>query len=152
MRLTLWTDYAFRTLIYVGTKGDELSTIAGIAYSFGISKSHLMKIVNGLEQHGYLETIRGRYGGIRLRRMPADIRVGDVVRDTEEDLAVIGCLGESNFCTIERCCVLKGVFHEATQAFLRVLDEYTLSDLMMPRSKLLQSLGLKAVPVAVKVQ
>jgi Rrf2 family transcriptional regulator, nitric oxide-sensitive transcriptional repressor len=152
MRLTLWTDYAFRTLIYVAMKGDELSTIADIADSFGISKSHLMKIVNGLEQRGYLETVRGRRGGIRLKRMPADIRVGAVVRDTEEELAVIGCLSESNFCSIERCCVLKGVFHEATQAFLRVLDEYTLADLLLPRSKLLLTLGLKRSQAAEKSQ
>jgi Rrf2 family nitric oxide-sensitive transcriptional repressor len=150
MRLTLWTDYAFRTLIYVGIKGDELSTIADIADSFGISKSHLMKIVNGLEQRGYLETVRGRNGGIRLKRMPAQVGVGAVVRDTEEDLAVIGCLGESNFCSIERCCVLKSVLREATQAFLRVLDEYTLADLIRPRSRLVQALGLKAAPGAAK--
>ena len=143
MRLTLWTDYAFRTLIFVGIREERLSTIADIAKSFDISRSHLMKIVNGLERHGYLETIRGRNGGIRLRRPPGEIRAGDVVRDTEEELAVIGCLDQSNFCTIERCCVLKGALHEATQAFLRVLDEYTLADLIAPRSKLLQNLGLR---------
>jgi len=107
-----------------------------------------MKIVNHLEQGGYLETIRGRNGGIRLKRLPADIHVGAVVRDTEEELAVIGCLGESNFCAIERCCVLKGVLHEAMQAFLRVLDEYTLADLIAPRSKRFQSLGLTAATFA----
>jgi len=143
MRLTLWTDYSFRTLIYVGSKGDDLSTIAAIAGSFEISKSHLMKVVNRLEQRGYLETVRGRAGGLRLKRSPAEINVGAVVRDTEEDLAIVGCLSQSNFCSIERCCVLKGVLHEATQAFLRVLDQYTLADLLRPRTKLLHSLGLE---------
>src|ERR1700675_2734058 len=134
MRLTLWTDYAFRTMIYVGTKGDELSTIAQIAKSFDISKSHLMKVVNRLEQRGYIKTVRGRNGGIRLGRPAADIRVGSVVRDTEEELAVIGCLEKANFCSIERCCVLRSVLHEATQAFLRTLDGYTLADLLAPRT------------------
>ncbi len=142
MRLTLWTDYAFRTLIYVGTRGDELSTIAQIAKSFDISKSHLMKIVNKLEQLGYIETVRGRNGGIRLGRPAADVNVGSVVRDTEEELAVIGCLEKVNFCPIERCCVLRGALHEATQAFLRALDGYTLADLLAPRSKLMMRLGL----------
>ena len=92
MRLTLWTDYAFRTLIYIGAKGGGLSTIAEIAESFDISRPHLMKVVNRLGAQGYVDTVRGRNGGIRLARPPAQIRVGAVVRDTEEDLAVMGCL------------------------------------------------------------
>ena len=92
MRLTLWTDYAFRTLIYIGAKGGGLATIAEIAESFDISRPHLMKVVNRLGAQGYVDTVRGRNGGIRLARPPAQIRVGAVVRDTEEDLAVMGCL------------------------------------------------------------
>ena len=149
MRLTLWTDYAFRILIYVGTKGEELSTIAQIARSFDVSKSHLMKIVSKLEQLGYIETVRGRSGGIRLGRSAADINVGSVVRDTEEELAIIGCLGRVNFCPIERCCVLRGVLHEATQAFLRTLDGYTLADLLAPRSKLMTRLSFASTAIPV---
>ena len=89
MRLTLWTDYALRTLIYLGVKGDSLATIAEIAEGFDISRPHLMKIVNRLGVQGYVETVRGRKGGIKLARPPAQIRVGAVVRDTEEDLAVM---------------------------------------------------------------
>ena len=100
MRLTLWTDYALRTLIYVGAKGGRLSTIAEIAESFDVSKTHLMKVVNRLGQQGYIETVRGKGGGIRLGRPPAEIRVGAVVRETEEDLAVMGCLAETGFCRI----------------------------------------------------
>ena len=146
MRLTLWTDYALRTLIYVGAKGDRLSTIAEIAESFGVSKTHRMKVVNKLGQQGYIDTVRGKGGGIRLRRPPAEIRVGAVVRETEEDLAVMGCLTESGFCRIEGCCVLRRALRQATLAFLRTLDGYTLADLLAPGAVLVRSLGL---PVAV---
>jgi Rrf2 family transcriptional regulator, nitric oxide-sensitive transcriptional repressor len=145
MHLTLWTDYALRTLIYVGAKGEQLSTIAEIAESFDISKSHLMKVVNKLGQQGYIDTVRGKGGGVRLRRSPAEIRVGTVVRETEEDMAVMGCLAESGFCRIEGCCVLRRALRQATVAFLRTLDGYTLADLLAPGAVLVRSLGL---PVA----
>ena len=144
MHLTLWTDYALRTLIYLGVKGDSLATIAEIAEGFDISKPHLMKVVNRLGAQGYIDAIRGRNGGIRLARPPAQIRVGAVVRDTEENLAVMGCLSgsEPGFCRIEGCCVLRRAFREATLAFLDVLDRYTLADLLVPDRHLAQSLGL----------
>ena len=147
MHLTLWTDYALRTLIYVGAKGEQLSTIAEIAESFDISKSHLMKVVNKLGQQGYIDTVRGKGGGVRLRRPPAEIRVGTVVRETEEDLAVMGCLAASGFCRIEGCCVLRRALRQATVAFLSTLDGYTLADLLAPGAVLVRSLGL---PVAVR--
>jgi len=142
MRLTLWTDYALRTLIYVGAAGGRLATIAEIAESFGVSKTHLMKVVNKLGRQGYLDTIRGKGGGIRLGRRPAQIRVGAVVRDTEEELAVMGCLAETGFCRIEGCCVLRRALSEATGAFLTALDGYTLADLLAPGTPLVRSLGL----------
>src|SRR4051795_63682 len=142
MRLTLWTDYALRTLIYLGVNGDSLATIAEIAEGFDISRPHLMKIVNRLGVQGYVETVRGRKGGIKLARPPAQIRVGAVVRDTEEDLAVMGCLSESGFCRIEGCCVLRRALREAMLAFLEVLDRYTLADLLAPDRRLADSLGL----------
>ncbi len=143
MRLTLWTDYALRTLIFVGAKRGGLATIAEIAESFDISKLHLMKVVNKLGRQGYLDTVRGKGGGIRLARTPAEIRVGGIVRETEEDLAVMGCLAETGFCRIEECCVLRRALHEATQAFLRILDGYTLADLLTPGAWLAHSLGLQ---------
>ena len=144
MRLTLWTDYALRTLIYVGAKGGRLSTIGEIAASFGVSKTHLMKIVSKLGQQGYLETVRGKGGGLRLARPPEEIGVGTLVRETEEELAVIGCLAETGFCRIERCCVLREALREATLAFLRTLDAYTLADLLAPGARLIDNLGLAA--------
>lgn len=142
MRLTLWTDYALRALIYVGAKTDAPPTIAEIAETFGVSRTHLMKIVNRLARQGYLETIRGRGGGIRLARPAAEIGVGAVVRDTEEEIAVMGCLSEPGFCRIEGCCVLRRALREATSAFLDVLDGYTLGDLLTPGRTLAASLGL----------
>jgi Rrf2 family nitric oxide-sensitive transcriptional repressor len=142
MRLTLWTDYALRTMIYVGANKGQLSTISEIAESFDISKPHLMKVVNKLGQQGYLETIRGKGGGIRLGRPPEQITVGAIVRQTEEDLAVMGCLTGSGFCRIEGCCVLRGALRKATVAFLETLDRYTLTDLLEPHSKLVRQLGI----------
>jgi Rrf2 family nitric oxide-sensitive transcriptional repressor len=144
MRLTLWTDYALRTLIYVGAKDGHLATIAEIAESFDISKTHLMKVVNKLAQQVYLATFRGKGGGIRLGRSAALIVVGAVVRETEDDLAVLGCLAGPGFCRIERCCVLRGALRKATQAFLDTLDGYTLADLLAPREKLASRLGITA--------
>jgi Rrf2 family nitric oxide-sensitive transcriptional repressor len=86
MRLTLNTDFSLRVLIHVGLSGDKLTTINDIAQNFGISKAHLMKVVSDLSQNGYLETVRGRNGGIRLMREPRHINIGQVVRDTENRL------------------------------------------------------------------
>jgi Rrf2 family transcriptional regulator, nitric oxide-sensitive transcriptional repressor len=136
MRLTLHTDYSLRVLIHVGVADGKLVTISDIAKTFDISKQHLMKVVNNLSQKGYLDTVRGRGGGIRLSRPPCDIKVGEVVRATEETLGVIGCLEQRGYCPIQRVCELRGVFDEATQAFLAVLDKYTLADLIKPRRAL----------------
>ena len=144
MRLTLWTDYALRTLIFVGAKSGQRSTIAELARSFDVSKTHLMKVVNQLGQLGYLETVRGRSGGIRLGRPPSEIIVGEVVRQTEDDLAVMGCLASAGFCRIEECCVLRHALRQATRAFLATLDGYTLADLLAPRARLVHSLGIAA--------
>ncbi len=136
MRLTLNTDYSLRVLIHVGLCGDKLTRINDIAQSFGISRAHLMKVVNDLSQNGYLETVRGRNGGIRLMREPRHINIGQVVRDTENQLGVIGCLERRGFCPIERACVLRSALQDATQAFMAVLDAYTLADLIKPQRAL----------------
>ncbi len=143
MRLTLHTDYALRVLMFAGVGGGELSTIGEIVDHFDISKGHVMKVVHALGQKGYLETIRGKNGGIRLARTPAQISVGAVVRDMEEELGVLGCLqGEQNFCRIENCCVLRGALRDATNAFLAVLDQFTIEDLVKPRRPLARLLGI----------
>lgn len=136
MRLTLHTDYSLRVLIQVGLGDGKLTTINKIAESFEISRHHLMKVVNDLSQKGYLDTVRGRNGGIRLMREPRDINIGQVVRDTEDRLDVIGCLESKGYCRIERVCVLRGVLRDATGAFLAVLDRQTLADLIKPHKAL----------------
>jgi Rrf2 family transcriptional regulator, nitric oxide-sensitive transcriptional repressor len=142
MRLTLWTDYALRTLMYVGVQDDRLATIGEIAATFTISRAHLMKIVNQLARLGYLETVRGKGGGIKLGRRPEEIGVGGVVRDTEDELAVMGCFSDGGFCRLDGCCVLKRALREATRAFLTTLDRYTLADLLAPRPRLAERLGI----------
>jgi Rrf2 family transcriptional regulator, nitric oxide-sensitive transcriptional repressor len=144
MRLTLHTDYALRVLMYVGVKGNPLSTIPEIVEHFDISRGHVMKVVHHLGRLGYLETIRGKGGGIRLARKPSQINVGAVVRDMEEELAVLGCLqGNEGYCRIEQCCVLRSALRDATNAFLAALDRYTLADLIKPRRSLSRSLALE---------
>ena len=149
MRLTLHTDYTLRVLIQVAVADGKLTTINDIAETFDISKQHLMKVVNSLSRKGYLSTTRGRGGGVRLRRPPRDINIGQVVRETEETLDVIGCLQQRGYCPIERVCVLRGALHDATQAFLAVLDGYTLADLIRPQRALASflQLGQHAAPV-----
>ena len=142
MRLTLHTDYTLRVLIQIAVADGKLTTINDIAETFDISKQHLMKVVNNLSRKGYLHTTRGRGGGVRLRRPPRDINIGQVVRETEETLDVIGCLQQRGYCPIERVCVLRGVLHDATQAFLAVLDGYTLADLIRPQRALASFLQL----------
>ena len=142
MKLTLQTDYALRVLMYVAVKGEALSTIGQIADAFRISQAHLMKVVHRLGQLGYLSTVRGKGGGMRLGKPAETIIIGAVVRATEEDLAVLGCLGQEDFCRIQGMCALKGALGEATQAFLAALDKYTLSDLTAPRLGLSRALGI----------
>ncbi len=142
MRLPLHTDFALRVPIQVGLNDGKLTRINDIAQSFGISKAHLMKVVNDLSQKGYLDTVRGRNGGIRLMREPRDVNIGQVVRDTENQLDVIGCLQNKGYCPIERVCVLRGALRDATKAFLAVLDAHTLADLIKPQ-RVLSSLLLE---------
>lgn len=129
MRLTRYTDYALRTLIYVGLHEPEQSSIAAIARAYGISENHLTKVVHQLGRLGLIRTIRGRGGGLRLAKPPGEIVVGAVVRQTEDDLALVECFGGGS-CAITAPCRLRRVLGEALAAFLAVLDRYTLADLL----------------------
>jgi len=143
MRLTVYTDYALRLLMYLALKDDGLATIEEIAESYGISKNHLMKITHQLGVGGYIETIRGRHGGLRLARPAKEIGLGDVVRYTESDFAIVVCLEPvDEDCAVRPNCVLRRALERARDAFLKVLDEYTLKDLIRPRSALRSALAI----------
>lgn len=145
MRLTLYTDYSLRVLLYLGMKGSEkLSTIQEIADSYNISKNHLMKVTYELGQLGYIETIRGRGGGIRLKVDPKDINVGEVVRHTEEDFHLVECFDkDNNMCKISPACQLKHALHESMVAFVKVLDQYTLADFLHTKDDMMAILQMK---------
>lgn len=141
MHITRYTDYSLRVLIYLATRDDQLSTIQQIADSYDISRNHLMKVVHQLNKKGYIETIRGKKGGMKLRMQPSDINIGVLVRETEHDLSVVECLSGSNGCRISPVCGLKGMFSEAVEAFLKTLDQYTLAD-VIPQAHQAQLLRL----------
>ena len=130
MRLTTHTDYSLRVLMYLGARPGGLSTIREIATAYDISQNHLTKIVFELGRNGVLETVRGRNGGVRLARRPEQIRIGDVVRFTEEGTALVECFGSNSACVIAAPCRLKRALKQAQDAFLSVLDGLTLADLV----------------------
>jgi Rrf2 family nitric oxide-sensitive transcriptional repressor len=142
MRLTTYTDYTLRTLMYLAIDTGRHATIAEIAATWRVSETHLMKIVHHLGLAGDVETIRGRNGGIRLARPPGAINLGAIVRRTETDMDLVGCFNDAESCAISDACVLQAVLHEALAAFLAVLDRYTLADLIAPRAKLATLLRL----------
>ena len=145
MRLTTFTDYCLRVLMHVGAKPDGLVTIDEVAESYGISRNHLMKVVFRLGQLGYLETVRGKGGGMRLAVPPERINLGTLVRETEEDLALVECFqGGGRRCRVEPVCVLRDALGKALSAFLAVLDGYTLADLLKPRRRIAQLLDIAA--------
>jgi len=134
MRITRYTDYSLRVLIYVAVKGEQISTIREIADSFAISKNHLMKVVQELNSKGYLQAVRGKNGGLRLNGQPEDINIGKLVRDIEQDFALVECFDGGN-CHLTPVCRLKGVLAKALNAFFTVLDGYTLADLLPESSR-----------------
>ncbi len=144
MQLTRFTDYALRALMYLGLHREKLVTISEIARVYGISENHLMKIVHHLAQRGYVETVRGKGGGMRLARTPDMINIGGVVRDTEDNMDIAECFNADNRgCPMLPACALKSVLHEASQTFLATLDRYRLSDLL-PGPDTLKARKLKA--------
>jgi Rrf2 family nitric oxide-sensitive transcriptional repressor len=126
MKLTRYTDYALRVLIYVGLRSDSHVSIGEIAARYGVSENHLTKVVQKLGHAGFLATSRGRGGGVRLGREPESIRIGDVVRLTESDFDIADCQS----CTLGGECRLTSIFASASAAFLAVLDRYTLADVI----------------------
>ena len=131
MRLTHFSDYALRVLMYAAMRGENLITIEETAGLYGISRAHLMKVANQLTRAGYLKAIRGRSGGLALAKRPDAISLGDVLRATEPDFALVECFTADNRCLITPRCRLRGALHEALAAFVGTLDGYTLADLIL---------------------
>ena len=137
MRLTTFTDYSLRVLIYLGTHSNQQAAVGEIALAYGISKNHLMKVIQFLADEGFVVTTRGKGGGVRLNLDPDRIRIGDIVRKSEADSVLVECYSpETSECRIERSCLLRGAFQKAVQAFYAVLDTYTLADLVVNHTTL----------------
>lgn len=148
MRLTTFSDYSLRVLMYLALQEERLATIQEIARAYAISQSHLMKVVHQLALNGVVETVRGKGGGLRLALDPAQIRLGDVVRHAEGDAPIVECLSGEPRCGIAPACKLAGVLVRAFDALYAELDRYTLADLVLRPNELKRILvhrpGLKA--------
>lgn len=129
MRLTRYTDYAIRVLLYLGARPDQLCSISEISGAYRISQNHLMKVVNDLVREGYVASVRGRFGGIRLGRPASEINIGDVIRHTEDGFDLVDCAS----CVIAPACGMTSVLNQAMAAFIAVLDSYSLEDLLVKR-------------------
>lgn len=140
MKLTLFSDYSLRVLLYLATNGERLITLAEISQAYGISQHHVVKVVQHLVEEGFVESTRGRGGGIRLAKSPAAINVGALVRMTEPGLELVECFDRRmNTCPIDSACGLKHVLEDAQSAFFDVLDRHTLAD-FVPRAPALLKL------------
>lgn len=136
MKLTRYTDYALRVLMHLAARPERLASISEMARTYRISQNHLMKVVHDLRKEGFLDAVRGRSGGVRLARPAEEIRVGDVVRHTEGGFELVDC----DSCVIARACSLTGALRQALAAFMEVLDNYTLADLVEERRSGLREL------------
>jgi len=149
MRLTAYTDYSLRTLIFLALARDSLATIQQIADSHGIAKNHLTKVVHQLGLLGYVTTVRGRNGGLRLAREPSAINVGEVVRHTESDFYMASCFDpQSAGCIYANGCTLASALDQATSAFLGVLDALTLDQVLVRTPRAGQSATLHFRPAS----
>ena len=150
MRLTVYTDYTLRTLIYLGHNRDRMTTIPELAELHGISKNHLMKVVHQLGQAGIVHTVRGRNGGFRLEMEPSDINIGKLVRKTESDFFLTERASSESSSQVDAAsCALEEVLNLATRAYLDVLDGVTLVDLMRSEGRVI---GRNAIVSVVRVQ
>ncbi len=145
MELSAYSDYCIRVLMQAALRCPERVTVDEVARTFDISRHHLVKVVHDLGRNGYLETRRGIGGGFTLARPPGEIRLGDIIRLGEETEVVINCMddGDQCACRLYPACRLKGVFDEAAAAFFKVLDNYSLADVVKQPNKMRTVLGLK---------
>lgn len=142
MKLTRFTDYSLRVLMHLGLQDNRRVTIREISASYDISRNHLMKVVSLLTRLGYLDARRGPGGGITLARPASEICLADVVMDMEDDLNMAECFDENGACVIAPVCELKCILNQALSAYLDTLRNYTLADLLTPKTKLCRMLSL----------
>lgn len=129
MQLTLYSDYSLRVLIYLSKTDKKISTITDISEFYKISRNHLVKVVHRLAQLGYIISIQGKGGGIKLAKDPSEIKVGEVIRKTEPNFYMVECFNEKeNRCVITDVCRLKGILNQGMEAFFNVIDQYTILD------------------------
>lgn len=142
MRLSTFSDYSLRVLMYLGAQQpDRLTTIAEIAAGHGVSEAHLMKVVHQLGRCGYIETVRGKGGGMRLAHAPQKIVIGEVIRQTENDFNLVECFSADGACRIQGACGLSAILDQALNALFQVLDRYTLADLLANPKGLIPAAG-----------
>lgn len=147
MQLTLFTDYALRTLTYLALQPERrLSTITEVAEKFDISRNHVVKIVHQLGVKGYIETVRGKHGGIRLARSSEEINLRDVVSDMENVSCLLDCHRDG--CLLNSSCRFQGIMRKAMRAFLDVLGEFSLADLVKDKERMCGLLGIESLPVS----
>ena len=144
MRLTLYSDYSLRVLMYLALKEESKCTISEISDGYNISKEHLRKVVHNLSKAGYLKTNTRRTVGLLLATHPSKIFIGEIIRKTEEDFKLVECFDPVlNTCVIEKDCKLRHILNEGLLSFLSVLDRYTIEDLVAPKVLLRNSLKIK---------
>lgn len=143
MRLTRFTDNALRALLYLALDPDDVPTVGAVARKMGMSEDHLLKVVQRLSQLGYVKTIRGRNGGMRLAQPAETIVVGEVIRKTEDNMALVPCFDPTeSICPVAPACGLAPALDEALKAFLTTLDRYTVADLIAKQRELRQLVGM----------
>ena len=151
MRLTRHTDYAFRALIYLGLlEKDQLATIGNIATDYGISRNHLMKVIQKLVQSGYVHSVRGKFGGVCLGVAPRDVRLGAVARVTESQERMLDCRDDSY--PLSSDCPLQDAMDEGMDAFFKALDRHTLEDMLTQPERLAALVGMdgRGLPARVR--
>lgn len=144
MRLSTFSDYSLRVLMYLGMEPERRATIAEIARAYDISEAHLMKVIHTLGRAGFVETVRGKGGGVRLGRPLDQIGLGEVIRHTENDTGLAGCFSEEKSCRLKGICRLTGILDEAMSGLYLVLDSYTLADLVAEPLPLVQAINFPA--------
>jgi len=136
MRLTQFTDFSLRTLMFLAMKDDELSTVSEISQAYDISRNHLVKVTHNLSKEGLIESFKGKGGGIRLAKDPSEINIGKVVAKLEADTILVECMGDLGNCKIDPACKLKNVLGKAKKSFYAVLEAYTLKDMVKNKNQL----------------